>query len=51
MADGLKAALLPNRGVIRVLGEDARGFLDGLVTNSMAGVAPGKAIHAALLTP
>jgi tRNA-modifying protein YgfZ len=51
MSDGLKAALLPNRGVIRVGGEDARAFLDGLVTNAMAGVRPGAAVHAALLTP
>ncbi len=56
MAEGmkaapLKAALLPNRSVIRVGGEDARGFLDGLVTNAMTGVAPGVAIHAALLSP
>jgi tRNA-modifying protein YgfZ len=51
MSVGLKAAVLPNRGVIRVAGEEARGFLDGLVTNAMAAVSPGKAIHAALLTP
>jgi tRNA-modifying protein YgfZ len=51
MADGLKAAALPNRAVIRVDGEDARPFLDGLVTNAMAGVGPQRAIHAALLTP
>jgi tRNA-modifying protein YgfZ len=51
MSDGLKAALLPNRGVIRVSGPDARAFLDGLVTNAMAAVAPGRAAHAALLTP
>jgi hypothetical protein len=51
MTDGLKAALLPNRGVIRVAGEEARSFLDGLVTNAMAAVAPGRAVHAALLTP
>jgi folate-binding protein YgfZ len=51
MPDGLKAAALPNRGVIRVGGEDGRGFLDGLITNAMATVAPGRAIHAALLTP
>jgi tRNA-modifying protein YgfZ len=51
MTDGLKAAALPNRGVIRVGGDEARGFLDGLVTNAMTGVAPGKAVHAALLTP
>jgi tRNA-modifying protein YgfZ len=51
MSDGLKAALLPHRGLIRVAGAEARGFLDGLVTNAMAGVAPGGAVHAALLTP
>ncbi len=51
MNDGLKAVGLPNRGVIKVAGEDARGFLDTLITNSMDGVAEGKAIHTALLTP
>ncbi len=51
MQVGLKAVGLPNRGVVKVAGEDARGFLDGLITNSMDGVAEGKAIHAALLTP
>jgi tRNA-modifying protein YgfZ len=51
MSVGLKAAVLPNRGVIRVSGEDSRSFLDGLVTNAMAGVRPGAGIHAALLTP
>jgi tRNA-modifying protein YgfZ len=51
MADGLKAVGLPNRGVVRVTGEEARTFLDSLITNSMAGALPGQAIHAALLTP
>ncbi len=51
MAGGTKAVGLPNRGVVRVSGEDARSFLDGLITASMARVAPGRAIHAALLTP
>jgi tRNA-modifying protein YgfZ len=51
MSAGLKAAVLPNRGVIRVTGAEARGFLDGLVTNAMAGAVPGQGIHAALLTP
>jgi tRNA-modifying protein YgfZ len=51
MAEALKAVGLPNRGVLRVRGDDARTFLDGLVTNAMAGVAPGRAVHAALLTP
>ena len=45
------ATLLPHRSVLRIKGEDARGFLDGLITNSMAGAVPGCAIHAALLTP
>jgi tRNA-modifying protein YgfZ len=51
MADGLKAAALPNRGVILVKGEEARGFLDGIVTNAMTAVGPARAVHAALLTP
>jgi tRNA-modifying protein YgfZ len=51
MIAGLKAVGLPNRGVVRVAGEEARAFLDTLVTNSMDGVAEGKAVHAALLTP
>ncbi len=51
MAGGMKAVGLPNRGVVKVSGDDARSFLDGLITASMARVAPGRAIHAALLTP
>ncbi|MGL4636969.1 MAG: YgfZ/GcvT domain-containing protein [Beijerinckiaceae bacterium] len=46
-----KAVGLPNRGVLRITGEDARSFLDGLVTNSLAGVKPDVACHTALLTP
>ena len=42
---------LPNRAVLRVSGEDARVFLDKLITADMKRVAPGKGIHAALLTP
>jgi tRNA-modifying protein YgfZ len=45
------AAGLPNRAVLRISGEDARDFLDRLITADMKRVAPGKAIHAALLTP
>jgi tRNA-modifying protein YgfZ len=44
-------ASLPNRAVLRVFGEEARDFLDKLVTTDMARVAPGKGIHTALLTP
>jgi hypothetical protein len=47
----MQTALLPDRGVVKVAGDDARGFLNGLVTNDMAGVAPGKPRFGALLTP
>ena len=47
----MQAALLPERGVVKVAGDDARRFLNGLVTNDMAKVAPGKPCFAALLTP
>ncbi|MEC9369175.1 MAG: folate-binding protein [Pseudomonadota bacterium] len=46
-----KIAALPDRTVLRVGGEEARKFLQGLVTNDMDRVSGGKAIHAALLTP
>ena len=47
----MKAALLPDRGVVKVAGDDARRFLNGLITNDMGKVAPGSARFAALLTP
>ena len=47
----MQAALLPDRGVVKVVGEAARGFLNGLVTSDIGEVAPGKARFAALLTP
>jgi hypothetical protein len=47
----MQAALLPDRGVIKVSGDDARRFLNGLVTSEMAKMAPGSARFAALLTP
>src|SRR5215510_3684019 len=47
----MQAALLPDRGVVKVFGDDARRFLNGLVTNDAAKVAPGKPAFAALLTP
>ena len=31
----MKAALLPDRGVVKVSGEDARNFLNGLVTTDV----------------
>jgi tRNA-modifying protein YgfZ len=47
----MQAALLLERGVVKVAGDDARRFLNGLATNDMAKVGPGKACFAALLTP
>ena len=47
----MKVALLPDRGVVKVEGEDARGFLNGLVTADLAKVTPDHARFAALLTP
>ncbi|HEY6753268.1 MAG TPA: folate-binding protein [Pseudolabrys sp.] len=47
----MQASLLPDRGVVKVAGDDARRFLNGLVTNDMAKVAPGNPRFAALLTP
>ena len=45
------AALLPDRGVLKVAGEDARKFLNGLLTTDIAEVTPGRCRIAALLTP
>lgn len=47
----MKAAFLADRGVVKVSGEDARRFLDGLVTTNVERVAPGTARFGALLTP
>ncbi len=47
----MKAALLPERGVVKVVGDDARRFLNGLASNDIGKVAPGRARFAALLTP
>jgi folate-binding protein YgfZ len=47
----MKAALLPDRGVIKVIGDDARKFLHGLVTADMMNLTPGEARFCALLTP
>lgn len=43
--------MLADRAMLRVLGEDVRGFLQGLVTNDVATLAPDRPIWAGLLTP
>ncbi|MBV9980814.1 MAG: folate-binding protein YgfZ [Bradyrhizobium sp.] len=47
----MKAAFLPDRGVVKVLGEDARNFLGGLVTTDVERIGPGSGRFGALLTP
>ena len=47
----MKAALLPDRGVVKVAGPDARAFLNGLVTTDVNQVTPERPRYAALLTP
>src|SRR6478752_2261946 len=47
----MKAAFLRDRGVIKVGGEDARNFLNGLVTTDVTLVGPGIGRFGALLTP
>ena len=47
----MKAALLTERGVVKVAGNDARKFLNGLLTADIAKVTPQHAAYAALLTP
>jgi folate-binding protein YgfZ len=47
----MQAALLSERGVVKVVGDDARRFLNGLASNDITKVAPGNARFAALLTP
>lgn len=43
--------LLEDRAVIAISGGEAKAFLQGLITNDVEELAPGKAIYAALLTP
>src|SRR5689334_22827815 len=47
----MKAAFLPDRGVVKVTGDDARNFLNGLITTDLAELKPGLGRFGALLTP
>jgi tRNA-modifying protein YgfZ len=47
----MKAAFLPDRGVVKVSGEAARDFLNGLVTTDVTLLHPGFGRFGALLTP
>jgi folate-binding protein YgfZ len=46
-----KIALLPDRGVVSVTGEDARKLLQGVITNDMDLIDTQPALHAGLLSP
>jgi folate-binding protein YgfZ len=50
MAD-TRIALLPDRGVVSVTGEDAGKLLQGVITNDMGLLELQPALHAGLLTP
>ncbi|AWL99852.1 YgfZ/GcvT domain-containing protein [Bradyrhizobium amphicarpaeae] len=47
----MKSAFLPDRGVVKIAGEDARNFLNGLVTTDLDRLKPGLGRFGALLTP
>lgn len=50
-ADGMKAALLSDRGIVEVAGGDARHFLHGLLTTNIETMTAATPRFAALLTP
>jgi len=47
----MNAALLADRGVVKIAGDAARDFLQGLFTADVKKLTPGAACFAALLTP
>src|SRR3954453_15002914 len=47
----MAATTLADRAILRLSGEDVSGFLQGLVTNDMALLAPDRPLWAGLLTP
>src|SRR3954454_16229766 len=50
-ATTLTATTLADRALLRLSGEDVRGFLQGLVTNDALQLAPDRPLWAGLLTP
>lgn len=47
----MSATTLSDRSLLRLSGDDPRGFLQGLVTHDLAALAPDRPLWAALLTP
>jgi tRNA-modifying protein YgfZ len=46
-----KIALLPDRGIVTVKGEDAEKLIQGLISNDMALLATQAALHTGVLSP
>lgn len=46
-----KMVLLPDRGVVAVVGDEAEKFLQGIITNDMGLLKTQPALHAGMLTP
>ncbi len=51
MAETPQIIELPGRALLRLDGPEAKGFLNGLVSNDVTKAAPEHALYAALLTP
>lgn len=47
----MESVHLSDRAVIALEGPEARGLLQGLITNDLAGLVPGAGLYAALLAP
>ena len=47
----MSGTTLTDRALVRLSGEDVRGFLQGLVTQDMTHLAPGRPLWTGLLTP
>jgi hypothetical protein len=48
---GARFATLRDRGIVGIRDEEARSFLQGLISNDIGTVSPTRAIYATLLTP
>ncbi|WP_254605159.1 CAF17-like 4Fe-4S cluster assembly/insertion protein YgfZ [Sphingomonas bacterium] len=49
--DDATGTMLADRALLRLSGDDVRGFLQGLLTNDLALLAPDRPLWAGLLTP
>ncbi|MGH6888685.1 MAG: YgfZ/GcvT domain-containing protein [Rhizomicrobium sp.] len=47
----MTSEVLTDRALLEIRGEDARAFLQGLITNDIGKLAPDTALYAAMLTP